>query len=205
MRLVAIAGQARMGKDTLGALLCGDLPRLAFSTRVKRLMCELYDVTPEWIEKWKTCDEVPPRFEVTCRRALQTIGDELRTIRLSVWIDATMRELGERGGVICDLRYFNEARRVRDRGGINVLIGRPCALSDDANPSEANRRPVIEWFLRNTTASLVECDEVANAPVEAECFDFFVRNDGTIVDLEATARDLSCHIDLKFRHDKQEE
>ena len=204
MRLVAIAGQARMGKDTLGALLCGDLPRLAFSTRVKQTMCELYDVTPEWIEKWKTRDEVPPQFQVTCRRALQIIGDELRTIRSSVWIDATMRELGECGGVICDLRYFDEARRVREEGGVNVLIGRRSALSDYTNPSEANLRSVIEWFLKNTTASLVECDRVADAPVEAECFDFFVRNDCTIADLEATARNLSCRIDLKFRRYMQE-
>lgn len=186
MCLIGIAGQARMGKDTLGASLRRALPELrhrSFATAVKRLLAETFDVDLDFIEAWKVRPETPPGFDVPMRQALQTVGDGLRTIRASVWVDTALADGAD--GVFTDVRYANEAQALRARGGVMIVVGRTQALSNDPNPSERSLRPLIAWLLENTTAACVRISELVDAPEDAESFDWFVRNDGTVAELDA--------------------
>jgi len=186
MFVVGIAGQAQFGKDTLADRLAeklneagADWSRTSFAENVKRVYAEIFDVNFDFIEKWKTNPDPPPGFDKNVRKSLQFIGDGFREIKEKIWIDLRFRD--QRPQVISDVRYPNEFMRVSKEGGLNILVGRPDKLSDDPNGSEALIRPYVEWFLNNTTGSVVETKGLnfEGAPENANHFDLFVRNDGS--------------------------
>lgn len=195
--LVGVAGQARMGKDTVGRHLARRLrlePR-SFARGVKDLMASTFGVTAEFIEKWKPVTDRPaPGFDVPMRRVLQTVGDGLRTCRADVWVHQALSESME--GVFCDLRYDNEIRTIRSKGGVTILVARSAALNHDTNPSEAHLRPVLDWFLQKTSGTTGPCvhrvSDFDNVPAEAAVFDWFIRNDGTKIDELLVVVDRMC-------------
>lgn len=175
-----------MGKDTVGAMLMRqhNLPRRAFAQAVKQVVTDCFGFSADDIEKWKTEATNAPGLLVSMRETLQRVGDGFREIRPSVWIDMALSS-PDTSGVFCDVRYLNEARALKQRNATLVLVGRSSALNDDANPSEASLRPLIAWFLAHTRDHLVFIANVPDAPPEAKAFDWFVRNDESLHDLEA--------------------
>lgn len=171
----------RMGKDTVGDIIASHtgLQKRAFAAAVKELTRTLFQIND--IEEWKCRNEPPPGMIVTMRHALQIVGDGMRQISPSIWVDHAM---ADPMGIFCDVRYANEARAIREHGGTLVLIGRSLCLNDDTNPSEAHLRPIIAWFLTNTRDPCVRISQVRNLPEHAASFDWFVRNDMSIDDLQ---------------------
>ena len=182
-KLIGVAGQMRMGKDTVGQMLASraQVPRRAFAADVKELTRELFGVDD--IEGWKCREETPPGMIVPMRRALQMVGDGMRQIQPTVWIERAMARAPE--GVFCDVRYTNEAAEIRRRGGIVVLVGRSRLLNDDPNASEAHLRELLDWFLTHTSESCVRVASLVDVPEAGRSFDWFVRNDGSLDELEA--------------------
>ena len=185
-KLFGVAGQMRMGKDTLGGMIASEtgLSTRAFATGVKELTRDLFGIQD--IDAWKCRSDNPPGMMVTMRRALQLVGDGMRQISPSIWVD---RALADPSGIFCDVRYANEAQEIRRRGGILILIGRSALLNDDPNPSEAYLRPIIAWFLENTTDACVCISKLRECPHGATDFDWFLRNDATVQDLKMSLRD----------------
>ena len=184
MHLYAIAGQAQMGKDTVGKILLDIYPHLqrrAFGDDVKRVISLTFDVTREFIEEWKPLNANPPGMHLPMRKVLQTVGDGFRAINPNVWVDRAMHH--SQHGIFCDVRYDNELEAISKNNGICILVGRTIMLNDDENMSERSMRPVIEWFLANTTAPLVRVRDLVNAPKKAHAFQWFVRNDGSMEQL----------------------
>lgn len=185
--LYAVAGQARMGKDTFGEMLMArtGLPRRAFGDDVKAVVVDTFGVDIAFVEKWKPLPEPPPGMHLSMRKLLQLVGDGFRTADPEVWVRRARRHAT---GVFCDVRYENELECIATRGGVCVLIGRTSALSADASPSEACLRPLIEWFLAHTTDALVRVADCAEAPEAARRrFRWFVRNDASVDALRALA------------------
>lgn len=182
--LVGVAGQARMGKDTVGSMLAVryGLKKRAFAHAVKRVVVECFGFDMSDIEYWKTRNTKPPGLDVTMRETLQRVGDGFRVIKPSVWIDMALGA-SDTSGVFCDVRYMNEAQELKRRGALLVLIGRTDALNRDANASESSLRPMIEWFLTHTHEPLVDIRHVQHAPSDVYVFDWFVRNDGDVATL----------------------
>lgn len=200
--VIGVAGQAQMGKDTLADRLQEVLnwnsevqwQRAAFAHGVKEVYADTFGVSREFIEEWKVKDEVPPGFDMTVRKSLQFIGDGFRQIRSSVWVDRPFRTTAPK--IISDVRYPNEFEKIKQEGGINILVGRTDKLSDDPNGSEALIKPYVEWALAQ------ECEEAVNvhlnakrvmesmgaeeivsgtdAPEGTDNFHLFVQNDGTL-------------------------
>ena len=146
---VGIAGQKQNGKDTVADYVQDQLAqddefvfkfeRAAFAANVKRVFVETFDVTYEFIEKWKTIPEPPPGFDMSVREGLQFIGDGFRKIKSSIWIDLMFRQALNK--IISDVRYINEADRIVQENGFNFLVAHPDRLNDDPNGSEAQIRP----------------------------------------------------------------
>lgn len=204
MYVIGVAGQAQMGKDTLADRLADRLlmrhgltfERTAFASGVKKVFKDNFDVDDAFVENWKTKDDIPPGFDKPCRKSLQFIGDGFRSIRDSIWIDLRFR--GREAQIISDVRYINEFKRVREEGGLNILIGRPDRLNDDPNGSEAQIRPYVEWCLSafEPDRKFVDLRRFQNeqfpegfAPPLLSYFDLFVRNDGSVEDLHRTVDD----------------
>lgn len=196
MKFIGAAGQMSSGKDTLCDYLCIKLnelgdnwQRTAFAYNVKRVYRETFDRTAEFIEQWKNVPEPPPGFTMNVRKSLQFIGDGFRTIQPTIWLDLVFRDK-TRSVIISDCRYVNEFTRVKEEGGLAILIGRSGMMNDDPNGSEAQIRPYVEWALKTFPVdqpfiNLHEVDPeiLATCPVDISKFDLFVRNDGTVAQL----------------------
>jgi hypothetical protein len=190
MKVIGAAGGMRMGKDTLANYLCDKLnkkegfacwKRTGFADEVKKVFCDNFGVDLAFIEEWKVKKEVPEDFDIPVRQGLQMIGDGFRKIREKIWINKTFAKKGI-PLIISDVRYPNEFKRIKQEGGINILIGRPDFLSDDPNPSEALIRPYVEWCLKNLEQPVTLLDSVIEetAPDGIKDFHIFIRNDSSL-------------------------
>jgi hypothetical protein len=102
--------------------------------------------------------ETPSRFlnGRTPRHAMQSLGDWGRNdMQTDFWLDATMDRLDQVGdAVITDVRYPNEAARVRGLGIPLLRVERPDQQSSDAHSSEVQIRTLpVDGVLRNIAVS----------------------------------------------------
>jgi hypothetical protein len=144
-RLIAFTGPAGCGKSTAAEYLATKhgFEQYGFSFPLKELVGDLFDFSDEQLYGPSHCRNEPdaryPRADGTClspREALQKFGtDAARSCYPDIWVDACMRyvddvleSIGDPAGLpgIClmDLRFDNEARAVRARGGIVVKLHR---------------------------------------------------------------------------------
>jgi len=185
MKLIAVYGQLANGKD----ILCDDLAvelnqksgekweRGAFANAVKNTFCSAFDIDRDFIEKWKRIDSPPPGFLLPIRKGLQNIGDGFRQIVPDIWIKIALREAINNNMIISDGRYINEAKSVKENGGINVLIYRDGFLNDDPNPSEAQLRPLILYAQDYLSDGVININNLRNYPEGMQYFDVFIRNE----------------------------
>jgi hypothetical protein len=184
MEILCFSGQKLQGKDLAADHLAVVLgwERSAFATAVKEIYYETFGVNLEFVEKWKSRKEIPPGFEMTVRESLQFIGDGFRRIQGGIWVNLAFRNI-YRSTIFSDGRYINELKKVREEGGINVLLYRPGYINDDPNGSEAQIKPLVEWFVEQGYEGVVDKFHFVNIPEQVELVDIFLRNDGTPEDL----------------------
>jgi hypothetical protein len=196
MNLIGVASQAQHGKDTLANYLAQILNkklgtnfwrRDAFANNVKRIYCETFNKDMDFVEKWKVIPEVPPGMDMTVRRALQFIGDGFRQIQGDIWIDLMFRKDDPK--IISDIRYINELKAIKNRGGFTILVARQDKLNDDPNGSEAQIRPLITYALGMS-------DE---RPEAMDFVDAVVLNNGTVEEFYSSTENLVPELLNYFR------
>lgn len=187
MNLIGVASQAQHGKDTfanyLGQVLNKTIGRefwrrTAFANNVKRIYCETFNKDMDFVEKWKVIPEIPPGMDMTVRKSLQFIGDGFRQIQGDIWIDLMFRK--DEPQIISDIRYINELKAVKNRGGFTVLVARKDKLNDDPNGSEAQIRPLLTYAL----------DLNPERPEAMDFVDAIVLNNGSVEELYAQVDNL---------------
>lgn len=144
--------------------------RIAFADGIKKLMADIFELDVDFIEIWKRKEEPPPDYLMTIRQALQFIGDGFRKIKSSVWIDLTLKY--DTPKIISDVRYINEFKAIKDKGGINILLYRPGFENYVNHPSESQLR-----YLIHSLGDMTDRKDVG------DLIDLIVINDGTLVDL----------------------
>lgn len=128
--VIGITGYARSGKDTAGNFLEEEMgfEKASFAEKLKEIVCEMFDMTPEQVEDGKLKAEVDPRYGVTRRKILQHIGTEgFRALYPTVWGDYLFRKIQKSDKdlfVITDVRFEDEAALIRKHGGIVVKVVR---------------------------------------------------------------------------------
>lgn len=184
MKFICVAGQMRSGKNVTGEYICGkrDFAPASFAKPVKEIYCRTFGVDMDFVEKWKVRDEPPPGFKKTVRQSLQFIGDGFREINSNVWVDYAFNNNPEMSCYM-DGRYLNEISRVRAEGGVNILIWRPKYENNDTNQSEAQIRPLVDWFASRRIEGDVGMLDFSSAPKGCELINFFLVNEGDILSL----------------------
>lgn len=197
-KIIGISAQMQNGKDTVAdylALKLNQNPitdndywrRVAFAAGVKKVFKDNFNADDAFIEKWKVKQEIPEGFKKTVRKSLQFIGDGFREIQSTIWVDLLFRN--EKSPIIIsDVRYINELIKVKDEGGINILVWRPGFENNDPNGSEAQIKPVMEYFkateCNGSTEGHIDYTKCSReAEQSMEYIDFFIRNDSTIENL----------------------
>lgn len=178
---VGFGGQKRNGKDAASDHLFALLNKNGEFTQwkrgslghaVKQIFADHFGVTLEFIEEWKTKDEIPEGFNGPIRTGLTKIGDAWRDTKADIWI----RKLfdGNRDNmVISDVRYINEAEYIRKNGGMNVLVWRPGFENDKPSRSEQELMPFVRRLMKEPSG-LIDHDKYPDIP-----FDCWLRNNGT--------------------------
>lgn len=198
LNTICAFAQMASGKDTLCDYLISKLQkkgkkqfwqRSAFANAVKDTFCSSFGYTREFVEEWKRKDEKPEGLNCTVRQALQKIGDGFREIKSDIWIDLALRNDG--GLIISDGRYLNEAKKVREKKGINILIYRSGFINDDPNPSEANLKPFVEYCRDTIPDGKILHSCLVRYPDGLEYFDVFIRNDS---DLDIFYKKIDKHV-----------
>ena len=185
MDIVGFAGQMQNGKDTAADYMFekikskwGDVERASFADNVKRIFCETFNVDRSFVEEWKTKSEVPEGFDSPVRQGLQQIGDGFRKIQGKIWIELAFRNR-VRSAIFSDVRYINELKKIKEVGGTTVLVWRPGHENEDPNGSEAQIKPLVDWFASQPCSSRQHLPP----PKGVEYVDHFLVNDGSVEDL----------------------
>jgi hypothetical protein len=190
MKVIGIAGQLASGKDTVADYLAKKLneraiyhedkwKRIGFANAVKKVFMDTFQVSWDFIEQWKRKDEVAPGFDMNVRKSLQFIGDGFRKIQSDIWIQTAFRE--DVPKIISDVRYLNEARAVKEHGGLNILVWRQGYENNDPNPSESQIKPTVDWCVKSGYEGLIKTWPFGGQlPDWIRDFDFFLRNDGSL-------------------------
>jgi hypothetical protein len=198
--IIGLAGQAASGKDTVAGMLAPlideylpsnqKMTQKAFAYNVKKIYCDYFDVDFDFIEKWKRIPTPPPGFLMPVRQALQMIGDGFRKVKPTVWIDKALNN--PINITINDVRYINEAKAIKNKGGIVILIDRPSHRNTDQNDSEKEVGQVVADINKKGIVGEL------NHP-DYPMFDYFLLNDGSISDLAyAVENELILYVLDKF-------
>lgn len=148
MNIIGVAGPARSGKDTVGDYLVDvhKYVRLAFASPMKHMISTLLNAPVEWIEDPANKEYPVPGLDFSPRELLQTLGTEWgrNTLSEDFWVDIVWRQVDALiesdhcpGIVITDVRFENEAARIRESGGIITHITRHDAPQVAEHVSEA--------------------------------------------------------------------
>lgn len=132
--LVGLIGKAESGKSTAANYLVSryGFSTWSFASELKRVCSELFGLTDDqYTTEGK--HRVDPRYGVTPRKILQFIGtDCFRTICPDVWVNRLGALLDRYNMsmpyppdcVIEDVRFANEVRMIRGRGGVIIKMVR---------------------------------------------------------------------------------
>jgi len=141
--LIACHGLPGSGKDTFANFLIqggGNWSKVSFAAPIKRGLSAMFNIPMEDIENPNIKNSANYKFNRSIRYMAQTLGTEWgRTlIKDSVWVDLgqeAIEHAWDKGQSVIntDLRFENEAIRVKELGGIIVHIIRNDNKFDDAN------------------------------------------------------------------------
>lgn len=151
MKIVAFGHEKDVGKDTIRRFLTSEL-RLqnrgisivagSFADKLKKVCYEMFAWTGlkpghYYEENPKAKADFLPALGMTVRDVWIKVGNKLREVYASVWIDALIKNQPQNLDllVIADLRFPNEADRILEHGGFIFKVVRPSVkhTSDEAD------------------------------------------------------------------------
>ena len=152
--LIGITGQKFSGKSTVAAMLANEFYRASgyetiwnidsFARPLKEIVCALSGCTIEQLEDYdfKEKEVVPEHLWAFCanekhnyRSLLQGMGDYLRSKNPNIFIDSIL--VGDTSNlIISDCRFPNEAKAIKECGGIIIKVVRDGVTTGDTHQSE---------------------------------------------------------------------
>lgn len=161
--LIGITGQKFSGKSTVAKMLSEmlDYKVVSFADKLKDITCVLSGCTREDLENYEFKEKqlVPIHMRPYCgstknptyRAFLQHFGSEvMRSVNDNIWIDSTLLNCGD-NAIISDCRFPNEAKAIKECGGIIIKVVRDSVDSDDTHQSEMMIDSIdAEYVLVNT-------------------------------------------------------
>lgn len=178
--IVALGGLAGSGKTELSDYMVGSLGyrRVKFADPIKRMLEELirYNTGPEaQIDEYTegSLKEIPTNYlgGQSARYAMQTLGTEWgrQLIDPDIWVDAAYRQINRlvnsnSSVVVDDVRFPNELAMLNKLGALTIWIEREGTIANTDHPSENS--------------------------VRRSDFSVLIENNGTVEDLERSAREL---------------
>lgn len=175
MRVIGLTGPARAGKDTIAQFIAeayeGEVKRQGFADKLKLSAARVFDPHVDQDEALVFCNTIKQpgheiivdfpggdhnaqSFSISGREFLQHYGTEAHreVFGEHFWLDAVLPPNRDDCDllVIPDVRFENEAARVRNQGGEVWEVSRPDAEAVEAHASEAGiGGTYIDRFIKN--------------------------------------------------------
>lgn len=155
--LIGISGKIGSGKDTVAEIIQELNPSFQnkkYASKLKQVAGLLLGVDPVKFEDreykqsklgsewgWVTFEGKKKigRFDYTVRKFLQALGTEAmrENLHVDVWLNALFADYTDsQDWVITDVRFQNEADRIKEMGGVLIRIDRPGPTPEKEHPSE---------------------------------------------------------------------
>ena len=164
--LIGITGHKFSGKSTVARLLhnATGYPVVSFADKLKDITCVLSGCTRDDLENYEFKENklVPDYLRPYCgntnkptfRTFLQHFGSEvMRGVNDNIWIDCTLSNCGN-DAIISDCRFPNEAKAIKERGGIVIKVVRPDVKANDSHQSETLIDEIgADFLIWNATTS----------------------------------------------------
>ena len=176
--LIGITGQKFSGKSTVAKMLSEMLGYkvVSFADKLKDVTCVLSGCTREQLEDYdfKEGVFVPNHLKPYCgdvefptyRAFLQHFGSEvMRGINNNIWIDCTLSDCGK-NAIISDCRFPNEAKAIKEQGGIIIRVEREGLQSNDTHSSETAMREIAPDYIIENKKGLKELKNAVGLLVE---------------------------------------
>jgi hypothetical protein len=139
--IVGIAGPKKSGKTTLANSLAETygLNHLSFAAPIRLFVASILGVPLDELERIK---ERPISWldGITPRTIMQRCGTEFgrNMVHPEIWVRRVLRLASlERGAVISDVRFQNEAQAIRRMGGVIIRVNRAGCDPEDTHTSES--------------------------------------------------------------------
>lgn len=129
--LIGISGKRGSGKDLLGAILSSQegFTRFKFASVLKRHCQQFFGLTEEQTDG-ALKEAVDPRWKKTPRQIMIEVGTFYRVFDENFWVDKILSQAVDcERACITDVRYRNEAERIRAVGGVIVRLERDPLLN----------------------------------------------------------------------------
>lgn len=153
--IIGLTGKAGSGKDTAAAQFVKNGFEHYWFSKPMKDACKLIFGWTDAHVYGELKELVDPRFGVSPRIALQTLGTEWGRdcINKDLWVNiARMKMENTHSIVISDCRYDNEAEIIRSMGGVIVNIVRGDVGEVNAHTSESGISPsLINLTLTNNS------------------------------------------------------
>lgn len=144
--IIAVCGQKFSGKSTVARMLQIETKFKVqqFATPIKEIVCSLTGCTMDNLEDYnfKETEIVPSHLHIYCngklptyRALLQGIGDLFRNQNPDVFVHCALRKASQ-NIILSDCRLLNEARLVKEQGGVIILVERDMPRGKDTHKSE---------------------------------------------------------------------
>lgn len=180
--IIGISGYATSGKDTIADYLVKNygFKKAHFSAKLKELLMKLNPLVPDDYDQWMRVTEYLTEGKLLgldewdyakkqpeIRRLLQELGTRCRELfGKGCWGDVLFKELElyEEPIVIPDVRFTNEANRIREKGGVVWRVTRPGVGPINKHESETALDTYPYWDnVINNNGSLDELYETIEA------------------------------------------
>lgn len=178
--LIGITGHKFSGKSTVAKMLSEmlDYKVVSFADKLKDITCVLSGCTREDLENYEFKEKqlVPIHMRPYCgstknptyRAFLQHFGSEvMRSVNDSIWIDSTLLNCGD-NAIISDCRFPNEAKAIKECGGIIIKVVRDSVVSDDTHQSEMMIDEIEPTYIIPNNGSLETLRELIK-PIVSFC------------------------------------
>lgn len=157
MLLLGLGCNKQVGKDTAAEYLekkfSGRVRRVSFADKLKQVAIDLFALSnAQCYGSQEDKEAIDPRYGISSRDILKGIGNKMREIYSPIWIDTVFNStipVFEKQGydvfIFSDVRFPNEANKIKDRGGYLVKVFRNTNLPVDTDISETALNDYVGW------------------------------------------------------------
>lgn len=172
--LIGITGKAGAGKSTAAEYICkkyypsddfvDNQLVWSFADNLKEAIRIIFQLDYDAFDRDKKEHKIPA-WEKTPRELAQIVGTDLfrNMFRSDIWIrslEQTMLRYGETSGVVCDVRFDDEAEWVISKGGYIIEVIRPGLefVGIEGHKSEAGISDEIKRFVVQNDSTIEELE-----------------------------------------------